>query len=388
MVQKIIKTLLFTIAFTAYAQDHSKVFHLHDDAEKQLKQAIKRVNEQNIVEALNLSRNLVEKYPGFKLGQLMYGDLLAIHSNVQPIINKKAIDDIRNEAIARVKFKPKYNNNLIPKSIVKLSNNYPYVFLIEAQTYRMYIVKNDMKHPVVVADHYVSIGKKGSGKKSTGDNKTPLGIYTILETLHDDDLPELYGNGAYTLDYPNTWDIEKGHTGYGIWIHGVPRDTYSRPPKDSEGCVVLSNLAIDNLKNIIALGKTPVLITNKIIWLTPEKWELQSKQALDVLENWRETWQSLNAKNFIELHSKKFRSKNQNYSDRKKHIKRITPKKEYINVEVNNIDMFLYPDQKNMFVAKFTQDYESNNFVAAGEEKELYWKLEKDNKWRIILEKM
>ena len=41
-----------------------------------------------------------------------------------------------------------------------------------------------------------------------------------------------------------------------------------------------------------------------------------------------------------------------------------------------------------MFMAKFIQDYESNNFEAAGEEKELYWKLEKDNKWRIILEKI
>jgi len=252
----------------------------------------------------------------------------------------------------------------------------------------MYVVKNDIKHPVVVADHYVSIGKKGGGKKSTGDNKTPLGIYTILETLHDDDLPELYGNGAYTLDYPNTWDTEKGYTGYGIWIHGVPRDTYSRPPKDSEGCVVISNAAIDNLKNIIALGKTPVLITNKITWLTPEEWEMQNKQALAVLENWRETWQSLNAESLVALHSKEFKSKNQNYSERKKHIKRITPKKEYIRVEINNIDIFLYPNQKNMFMAKFIQDYESNNFEAAGEEKELYWKLEKDNKWRIILEKI
>ncbi|MEG3591926.1 MAG: L,D-transpeptidase family protein [Pseudomonadota bacterium] len=387
MIQKIIKTLLFTIAFTAYAQDHSEVFHLHDDAERQLKQTIEKVNEQDILEALNLSRNLVEKYPRFKLGQVIYGDLLAIHSNVQPIINKKAIDDIRSEAVARIKFKPKYNN-LIPKSIVQLSNNYPYVFLIEAQTYRMYVVKNDIKHPVVVADHYVSIGKKGGGKKSTGDNKTPLGIYTILETLHDDDLPELYGNGAYTLDYPNTWDTEKGYTGYGIWIHGVPRDTYSRPPKDSEGCVVISNAAIDNLKNIIALGKTPVLITNKITWLTPEEWEMQNKQALAVLENWRETWQSLNAESLVALHSTEFKSKNQNYSERKKHIKRITPKKEYIRVEINNIDIFLYPNQKNMFMAKFIQDYESNNFEAAGEEKELYWKLEKDNKWRIILEKI
>src|SRR3546814_8483534 len=48
-------------------------------------------------------------------------------------------------------------------------------------------------------------------------------------------LPDFYGDGAYPLNYPNEWDKHEGRKGYGIWLHGTPSTTYSRPPRASDG---------------------------------------------------------------------------------------------------------------------------------------------------------
>ena len=149
---------------------------------------------------------------------------------------------------------------MLPRSIIKLANNAPYAFLIELSKSRLYLIKNNNGIPEIIADFYVSIGKEGFNKKTSGDNKTPVGVYKITSYLSDDDLPELYGNGAFPINYPNSWDKKNKKTGYGIWIHGVPRDVYSRPPLTSEGCVVTSNRTLNKLKKYIVTGVTPVIL--------------------------------------------------------------------------------------------------------------------------------
>src|SRR3989338_9263109 len=49
------------------------------------------------------------------------------------------------------------------------------------------------------------------------------------------------GVGALPLNYPNEYDKRLGRTGSGIWLHGVPSDSYARSPNSTDGCVVLAN---------------------------------------------------------------------------------------------------------------------------------------------------
>jgi murein L,D-transpeptidase YafK len=63
--------------------------------------------------------------------------------------------------------------------------------------------------------------------------------------MPQDKLTDFYGSGAFPINYPNEWDRIRGRNGYGIWLHGTPRDTYSRPPRASDGCIVLSNEDLD-----------------------------------------------------------------------------------------------------------------------------------------------
>ena len=127
------------------------------------------------------------------------------------------MNDLKSEAKARINFNSVYkNNDLLPYSIIQLSDNVDYAFLVELTKSRLYVVKNNNGVPEIIADFYVSIGKGGFNKVISGDNKTPVGIYKITSHLIDEDLPELYGNGAYPINYPNIWDKINNKTGYGI----------------------------------------------------------------------------------------------------------------------------------------------------------------------------
>ena len=97
--------------------------------------------------------------------------------------------------------------------------------------------------------------------------KTPVGVYVISDQIPRSRLTDFYGAGAYPLDYPNEWDQTVGRTGHGIWLHGVPSDTYNRPPRASDGCVVLANPDIAEVAQYVQVGVTPVIISDRIEWV-------------------------------------------------------------------------------------------------------------------------
>ena len=260
-----------------------------------------------------VSELLSKNYPNFKLGKIIYADLLSSYLQKKPLLSSnskdKELNDLKSEAKARINFNSVYkNNDLLPYSIIQLSDNVDYAFLVELTKSRLYVVKNNNGVPEIIADFYVSIGKGGFNKVISGDNKTPVGIYKITSHLIDEDLPELYGNGAYPINYPNIWDKINNKTGYGIWIHGVPRDVYSRPPLTSEGCVVTSNHTLKKLSKYISTKNTPVILVENVRWIKRNIWHENNKNAKNIIKFWKKTWESLDPHNFISLHSINFKS--------------------------------------------------------------------------------
>jgi len=361
-----------------------------EKAETELLQVIDFMRNGKNEEALAIAEKLSKNYPNFKLGKIIYADLLSSYLQKKPKLGSKSIDkelnDLKNEAKARINFDSVYKNkDLLPESIIQLADNIPYAFLIELSKSRLYLVKNNNSVPEIIADFYVSIGKAGFNKKASGDNKTPIGVYKITSHLIDEDLPELYGDGAYPINYPNIWDKRSKKTGYGIWIHGVPRDVYSRPPLTSEGCIVTSNHTLRKLKPYTVIGKTPVVLVENIKWIKRNTWHQNKNSANKILEDWKETWESLDPHDFISQHSINFRSKKHDFEERVTHILRIIKNKTYIKVKIENLNLFYYPQNKNLIFSDFRQHYESNNYKTSSNKK-LFWKKEKDGKWRILHE--
>ena len=230
--------------------------------------------------ALTSANTLVEKFPHFRLGHLIRGDILqartrplkTLGDTTKATQQEDRLNDLRQEARGRFQaVTQRPARNKLPDMLIQLGQEQQHLLVVDTAQSRLYWFSNMQGTPHLQADYYITIGKAGVLKQNDGDQKTPLGIYRITGNIPGEKLTDFYGKGALTLNYPNTWDRQHGRTGYGIWLHGVPRESYSRPPKASNGCVVLSNPDMTALLQKIPTG-TPVVITQKIKWLDLEAW--------------------------------------------------------------------------------------------------------------------
>jgi murein L,D-transpeptidase YafK len=112
--------------------------------------------------------------------------------------------------------------------VLQLAPSQAHVILVDTARSRLFVFENHGGPPAYVTDFYISLGKNGVEKQREGDQKTPIGVYTVVSAKEK--LPDFYGTHAFPISYPNDWDKRNGRNGHGIWLHGTPSDTYSRPP--------------------------------------------------------------------------------------------------------------------------------------------------------------
>lgn len=285
-------TLLCLVTRPAMAAPSEKEIQAQFDqewAENQLLEALKAIYQNQPDRALQQLTQLTASFPNYRLAHLIKGDLLAIRAGqYQNLLlkkrEKKAILALMSEAKVRWKTTAQdqmMSDKLLDRFVLK-ANSEPYLVIVNASLHRLFVYRQQKNGYEELANYYISIGRKGMGKRQEGDLKTPSGIYRILSHLGDEELPELYGVGALTLDYPNVWDQAKGRTGSGIWLHGTPRNTFSRPPMSSRGCVVLNNGQMATLLEQFQLpANTPVLLTEALpdwqYYMLSEKYQVVSE---------------------------------------------------------------------------------------------------------------
>ncbi|MDH5435769.1 MAG: L,D-transpeptidase [Gammaproteobacteria bacterium] len=384
---------LSNISTSAIAQNLNTNHQNTSDIEELLIKALNELQHQRIDNALQSMETLVNKKPHFKLAQLIYADLLQARTQgitdfgANSGVSKNIITALRQEA--RQRWQHHVNTpevGKIPSNLLYTDKKYKHIIVVDLKTSRLYIFDSGSTYPRIVSDYYISSGKKGAVKQKSGDKKTPLGVYYVTKHISDKKLPDFYGTGAYPINYPNDWDKRLGKTGYGIWLHGTPTDTYSRPPLASDGCVAMSNSDFSALKPFIKVGKTPVVITNGIDWLDQDKWLEEQESFFSLLKQWEQDWESLKTSRYLAHYSKSFKSNNKkSYWGWAKHKKQVNKNKTFIKVELSDISMYRYPGAKNTIVINFKQQYKSNNYKQIANKRQ-YWQREKDGHWRIIYE--
>jgi len=362
--------------------------------EPQLANIFKEIEANRLDRALQLTENLLRQYPNFRLGNLIKGDLLLARS--QPIRNFGALNgaptdkiaDLRYEAIARLKgYREKPSANYIPRYLLQMQPDQRYAIVVDTQKSRLYVYENDVAHggrPRFVADYYVTQGKLGADKISEGDKRTPIGVYHVTSSLPKQKLADLYGSGAYPINYPNEWDKRQGRNGSGIWLHGTPSDTFSRPPKASDGCVVLANQDLDAVAKNLQVGLTPVIISNSVEWLSLDDWSKERGELNKTIDSWRADWESRDTDRFLRHYSRRFQAGNQNFDQFAAQKRQVNQGKEWIKLKVENLSVFRNPGREEVVVVTFDQDYRSNN-VNNVMKKRQYW-IREDGKWKIIYE--
>ncbi len=348
--------------------------------------------------ALTEIDKVLENYPNFRLAHLIRGDLLMARARPISSIGTASdapadrIADLRAEALARlVRHQQERPVDKVPRYLLQLEPEQKYAFVVDASKYTLYVFENDNGRPRYIADYYTTIGRNGTEKLREGDKKTPLGVYHVTGNLQRDYLVKTYGNqstlygdGAFPLNYPNAWDRRLGRNGHGIWLHGVPHDTYSRPPQASDGCVALTNEDLLAIGKHVQVGITPVIISPKVEWVEAGTGQKTRDALLQSLERWRSDWETRDNDKYLRHYSGKFSAGKQDLADWAQQKRGVNAGKSWIKVKVDRVSMFLYPGNDDLAVVTFDQDYASSN-VSNKMRKRQYWQRE-GNAWRIVYE--
>ena len=257
------------------------------ETERQLLAGFYALQNLQIEQAVEHFSGLADSAPNYKLAKMLKADLLAIQSGQKlseqafRVHYPKTIAALKNEARVRWQFSESSEVYTPPleKFLLK-SASQPYVVFVDIASRRLHLYRQYNQQWLKLEDFYISVGGKGTGKLREGDRRTPLGVYLISDAIEQGRLPDFYGSGALPINYPNLWDRTQNRTGSGIWLHGVPSDTYARNPNASRGCVVLTNDAMSTLMEAHALPlSTPVILWDSQKQSLP-KIQMMSSEAL------------------------------------------------------------------------------------------------------------
>lgn len=293
------------------------------NAETRLVEVFSLIESGDFQQALQRAENLTRDHPNFHLAHLVRGDLLKLRyapqaAMGQPDTTQTAgasarLAALRTETQARLTaLRDRPPAGHIPHQFLALSPQTRHAIAVDASRSRLYLFENTAPQSKtagntapptlrLIGDFFISVGKSGINKRVEGDGRTPLGAYYITSVRDKKTLPEFYGAGALPINYPNAFDVQRGRTGSGIWLHGSPPQQYVRAPLASDGCVVLSNPDMDRLLALVAPRATPVVIAEQLKWVPSAALQSDATAFAAVLASWQRARSQATPEAFAQL---------------------------------------------------------------------------------------
>ncbi|MBT9507107.1 MAG: L,D-transpeptidase family protein [Rhodoferax sp.] len=404
LILALIAATAFTLTSSAYATDvkkgkakaapaSPKSVAEPGPAEARLIEVYQLISKAHGREALLKAEQLVRDYPHFQLAQLVYGDLLASRMRPvrtlgdvpEPLIKAAtpALNELREESQVRLKaLRERPPPGLIPSQFLTLSPRNKHAIAVDASRSRLYLFENRPTGLALVADYYISIGKSGLEKNIEGDLRTPLGVYFITSNLDPKSLRDFYGSGALPINYPNVLDSKRGKTGRGIWLHGTPSDQFSRPPLATDGCVVLANPDLAQIIRTIEIRTTPVVISQRLQWITPKAAHSDNKPFEDALTAWQSAKSSGNMDRLLNFYTPDFNSYGKTLTEWTPALRSEMDKVRGRAIQLKDLSLLRWTDSADTMVVTFG---EVTDGTRTGPTKRQYW-IRQGSQWKIFFE--
>lgn len=280
--------------------------------------------------------------------------------------------------------------NFLPSNILMMDEKFSHhVILVEKATHKLHIYENTSTTPKLLKTFSMATGKFKGDKVDEGDHKTPEGIYTIYDFYSKEELhrrhgkyAEIYGSGAFPMDYPNFIDERDGKGGGGIWLHSTHDDSRISKGLDSKGCVVVQNQDLKDISHFIELNQTPIIVVQDVFFLSKITWERNKKEISDAVQKWAQAWQTKNFDRYIASYDQQrfYDKKHGSYNNYKAYKKSVFSRPDSPSIKVDFISIFAHTEYA---VVHLEQDYKSNIINDIGK-KTLYLKKDKNYDWKIV----
>jgi murein L,D-transpeptidase YafK len=251
----------------------------------------------------------------------------------------------------------------------------PYAVLVDKSLQTVFVYhKDNLFEPVRTFN--CSTGENDGPKSRRNDRKTPEGIYFFTDAYEDRFLAPIYGVRAFPINYPNEIDKKEGRDGYGIWFHGTNKPL---EPRDTNGCVVLENEDIEALASYIHLGDTPVIISQVIEMLEPDRLKTEATAMELIVESWRAAWEDEEIDTYMSFYNSRFQASGKDWDEWKAYKSRLADRYQDIHVKVQNLRLLR---NDGLLLAKFDQVYKTPTFFSQGE-KSLFFR-QNSTEWKIV----
>ena len=264
-----------------------------------------------------------------------------------------------------------------------------HVLLVEKSTHKLYLYENQNGNPRLVKTYDSATGKYKGDKFITGDHKTPEGIYDMYEFISREELlrrhgkyGEIYGAGAFPMNYPNFMDTKQKKTGSGIWLHSTHDDNRVSKGLDSRGCVVLKNDDFRDISKFIQLNHTPIIVVQEVNHLSKLTWEKNKTALTKFIDSWAQAWKEKDFDTYISSYDEEEfydRSKGR-YSAFKSYKKAVFSRPDKPIIELTNLSILA---TDSYAVATLKQNYKSPVINDLGR-KTLFLQKNKNYEWKII----
>ena len=214
-------------------------------------------------------------------------------------------------------------------------------------------------------------------KLEEGDLKTPEGVYFVQRKLNGGLDYDLYGDLAFTLNFPNPVDKLLGKTGSGIWIHGRGHDI---TPRETKGCVAMNNPDLHNLAPKLGPGMA-VLIAGDVSWSDQFSDSEVPQELVHKVQDWANAWGKKDEA-FFSFYSPELFSEGQGspFSAFRDHKENLFRKLPWLQVMIDDVQVMAGP---GYWVTWFSQFYRSTNLTSEGV-KRLYWMRDESGELRIV----
>jgi murein L,D-transpeptidase YafK len=276
-------------------------------------------------------------------------------------------------------------DDVLPAYVLLLPPSIQTVLIAETDTATLHRYEAGDSGLRPAGEQRMSVGENGVGKRSTGDRRTPLGIYFVLEELDTRLLHEKYGPVAFPLDYPNVWDGLNGRSGYGIWIHGVTPNSGPRPERDTDGCIALDNETLLALKNYMVPTQTPVIVTRRLQMMDAGEIATAREQLLEALQTWVASYRDGDWHQFLKLYAEEFTYRGMNRDEWSAFRLSSAGDRPVTGFEVDEVLLLTDPEEPGLYVSRFRQKTaETGRLITVT--KRLYWRGNVSGELKIVAE--
>ena len=273
----------------------------------------------------------------------------------------------------------------VPSYVLKLPDTVETVLIAETATATLHRYQYGENGLLPGNEQRMSVGQNGVGKRKTGDRRTPLGIYFVVEALDTINLHEKYGPVAFPLDYPNAWDQANDRTGYGIWIHGVTPNSGPRPEQDTDGCIALSNEKLLALEEYLTPLQTPVIVTRSIQRASATEIALTRDQLLAALELWASSYRDGDWHRFLSLYAEDFEYRGMKLQEWSAFRLKTVAARPIDDFTIDDIMLLADPEEPGLYLSRFRQQITATGRTVTTT-KRLYWRTTSAGGFRIVAE--